>query len=107
MDHDASTYLGNAEYDRIRLDLECQLQRIDDGFSVEEGQQVVLERIASTPSRSHCRVQPLQFHAGVSRGELPIGFGRGLLRIARIFAYRFVRHYSLLADIPWGRCAAV
>ena len=28
----------------------------------------------STPSRSHCRVQALQFHAGVSGGELPIGF---------------------------------
>src|ERR1700722_16883886 len=34
-----------------------------------------VENHTSTPSRSHCRVQPLQFHAGVSRGELPIGFG--------------------------------
>jgi hypothetical protein len=28
----------------------------------------------SAPSLSHCRVQPLQLHAGVSGGELPIGF---------------------------------
>jgi hypothetical protein len=26
------------------------------------------------PSRSHCRVQPLELHAGVGGGELPFGF---------------------------------
>ena len=31
-------------------------------------------KVASAPSRSHCRVQPLQRHAGVGGGELPIGF---------------------------------
>jgi hypothetical protein len=29
---------------------------------------------SSAPSRSHCRVKPLQLHAGVGGGELPIGF---------------------------------
>src|SRR5271166_2230363 len=29
----------------------------------------------STPSRSHCGVQPLQLDAGVGRGEVPVSFG--------------------------------
>ena len=33
-----------------------------------------IRRALLVPSRSHCRVQPLQLHAGVSGGELPIGF---------------------------------
>ena len=33
-------------------------------------------RLAVTQlSHSHCRIQPLQFHAGVGGGELPVGFG--------------------------------
>src|SRR5208282_2035888 len=28
----------------------------------------------STPSRSYCRIQPLQFYAGIGGGEVPIGF---------------------------------
>src|SRR5208337_2471168 len=30
---------------------------------------------SSTPSRSHCGVQPLQLDAGVGRGEVPVSFG--------------------------------
>ena len=29
---------------------------------------------ASTPSRSYCGIQPLQFYAGIGGGEVPIGF---------------------------------
>src|SRR5271166_2409877 len=36
-----------------------------------------LSHLASTPSRSHCGVQPLQLDAGVGRGEVPVSFGAG------------------------------
>src|SRR5258708_2149082 len=54
---------------------------------------------ASTPSRSYCWVQPLQLHASVGGGELPVGLD--VLFVAAVLPCgNFLGQGRLVGDAP-------
>ena len=57
---------------KARILLKADASEAGEGWS-DRQIAAALDTSVSTPSRSYCRIQPLQLHAGVGGGELPIG----------------------------------